>query len=114
MLGLEPDVLGERLNVEGLGIRTSCNYYPPCPQPELVLGLTPHSDSSIFTVLQQDGDVFGLETLHNGQWFQVPPLKNAFVINGGNQLQVNLYILILPHHCMISFFILATFLYLQL
>ncbi|XP_024365321.1 jasmonate-induced oxygenase 2 [Physcomitrium patens] len=88
MLGLEPDVLGERLNVEGLGIRTSCNYYPPCPQPELVLGLTPHSDSSIFTVLQQDGDVFGLETLHNGQWFQVPPLKNAFVINGGNQLQI--------------------------
>lgn len=87
-LGLEPHVLGERVNAKALGVRTSCNYYPPCPQPELVLGLIPHADSSIFTLLQQDGQVSGLEILKDGQWYQVPPLKDAFVVNVGDQLQV--------------------------
>ena len=87
-LGLEPHVLGERLNAKDFGIRTSCNYYPPCPQPELVMGLVPHADSSIITVLQQDGQVSGLEILKDGQWLQVSPLKDAFVVNVGDQLQV--------------------------
>lgn len=87
-LGLEPHVLGERVNTKHLGIRTSCNYYPPCPQPELVLGLIPHADSSIVTLLQQDGRVSGLEILKDGQWYQVPPLKDAFVVNVGDQLQI--------------------------
>uniref|UniRef100_A0A2N9E7N2 Fe2OG dioxygenase domain-containing protein n=1 Tax=Fagus sylvatica TaxID=28930 RepID=A0A2N9E7N2_FAGSY len=28
-------------------------YYPPCPQPELVVGLTPHSDATGITILHQ-------------------------------------------------------------
>ena len=28
------------------------NYYPPCPQPEQVLGFKPLSDGSILTILQ--------------------------------------------------------------
>ncbi|KAG8054040.1 hypothetical protein GUJ93_ZPchr0001g31674 [Zizania palustris] len=30
------------------------NFYPPCPRPEMVLGLSAHSDGSAVTVLQQD------------------------------------------------------------
>ncbi|WJZ96634.1 hypothetical protein VitviT2T_015298 [Vitis vinifera] len=29
------------------------SYYPPCPQPELVMGLTSHSDASGISILLQ-------------------------------------------------------------
>ncbi|CAL5346265.1 unnamed protein product [Camellia sinensis] len=35
------------------------NYYPPCPQPELVAGLTPHSDAVGLTILLQLNEVEG-------------------------------------------------------
>lgn len=87
MLGLEPHVLGERLNTNEAGMRTAFNYYPPCPQPELVLGVSPHADSSILTVLQQDGTP-GLEICKDGEWIEVAPIQDALVINLGNQMQV--------------------------
>ena len=86
-LGLEPHVIGERLNIHKLGLRTSLNYYPKCPQPELVLGVMPHADSSIITVLQQDITP-GLEVLKDGVWVPIPPTKGALVINMGDQMQV--------------------------
>jgi isopenicillin N synthase-like dioxygenase len=86
-LGLEPHVIGERLNVHKMGLRTSFNYYPKCPQPELVFGVMPHSDSSIFTVLQQDMTP-GLEVLKDGAWVPISPTKDALVINIGDQMQV--------------------------
>ncbi|KAJ1379734.1 Oxoglutarate/iron-dependent dioxygenase [Sesbania bispinosa] len=40
------------------------NYYPPCSRPDLVLGLSPHSDGSALTVLQQaKGSPVGLQIL---------------------------------------------------
>ncbi|KZV56021.1 hypothetical protein F511_12720 [Dorcoceras hygrometricum] len=40
-------------------------YYPPCPEPNKVIGLTPHSDASGVTILLQvNGDVS--EILSNG------------------------------------------------
>ncbi|XP_024519387.1 probable 2-oxoglutarate-dependent dioxygenase At3g111800 [Selaginella moellendorffii] len=33
------------------------NYYPPCPQPDEVLGLSSHSDATIITVVIEDADV---------------------------------------------------------
>jgi isopenicillin N synthase-like dioxygenase len=38
------------------------NYYPPCPQPEKVVSLTPHSDGSALTILLQLNDVQGLQS----------------------------------------------------
>uniref|UniRef100_A0A0E0I6X7 Isopenicillin N synthase-like Fe(2+) 2OG dioxygenase domain-containing protein n=1 Tax=Oryza nivara TaxID=4536 RepID=A0A0E0I6X7_ORYNI len=43
-----------------------CHYYPPCPQPELAIGTTRHSDSSFLTVLLQD-QTGGLQVLHNNR-----------------------------------------------
>ncbi|KAJ1430562.1 Oxoglutarate/iron-dependent dioxygenase [Sesbania bispinosa] len=38
---------------------TRLNYYPACPQPELVLGLNPHSDGGGLTILLQANEVEG-------------------------------------------------------
>jgi len=63
------------------------NYYPPCPNPELTLGIPGHSDGGGITVLMQ-GDVSGLQVLKKGKWVSVEPVTNAFVVNMGDQLQV--------------------------
>ncbi|WVZ09546.1 hypothetical protein V8G54_014076 [Vigna mungo] len=65
----------------------SINYYPPCPEPSLALGVTKHSDPHIITILLQD-HVSGLQVLKDGNWIAVEPIPNAFAINVGNQLQV--------------------------
>jgi len=50
-LGLKGDVFEKMFGETLQGIRM--NYYPPCSRPDLVLGLSPHSDASAITVLQQ-------------------------------------------------------------
>ncbi|KAF3442331.1 hypothetical protein FNV43_RR16247 [Rhamnella rubrinervis] len=64
------------------------NYYPPCPQPERVIGLTPHSDASGLTILLQIHDVVGLQIKKAGNWVPVKPLPNAFVVNIGDVLEM--------------------------
>lgn len=64
------------------------NYYPPCPQPELAIGLTPHSDSVGFTILLQVNETEGLQIRKDGMWVPVKPLPNAFVVNVGDMLEV--------------------------
>ena len=64
------------------------NYYPPCPQPEHVIGLNPHSDMGMLTILLQANDIEGLQIRKDGQWISVQPLPNAFVVNLGDMLEV--------------------------
>ncbi|CAL5360871.1 unnamed protein product [Camellia sinensis] len=64
------------------------NFYPPCPRPEQVLGLKPHSDKSGVTVLLQDKEVEGLHVLKDDQWFRVPIVPHALVVNVGDQMQI--------------------------
>ncbi|KAH9619326.1 hypothetical protein KSS87_012046 [Heliosperma pusillum] len=64
------------------------NFYPPCPHPDRVLGLKPHSDGSLITVLLQDKDVEGLQVLKNDQWYTVPVIPNALFVNAGDQLEI--------------------------
>ncbi|GJT46467.1 SRG1-like protein [Tanacetum coccineum] len=63
------------------------NYYPPCPQPEKVIGLTPHSDPLGITFLLQINDVDGLQIRKDGIWMSVKPLPNAFIVNIGDVLE---------------------------
>jgi len=67
------------------------NYYPPCPRPELVIGLTPHSDASALTILLQVNEMEGLQIKTEGKWVPVKPLPNAFVVNVGDILEVKLF-----------------------
>ncbi|XP_029129464.1 protein SRG1 [Cajanus cajan] len=64
------------------------NYYPPCPEPEKVIGLTPHSDGIGLTVLLQVNEVDGLQIRKDGMWVPVKPLPNAFIINVGDILEI--------------------------
>ncbi|KAJ7520295.1 hypothetical protein O6H91_20G077300 [Diphasiastrum complanatum] len=64
------------------------NYYPPCPAPDLVLGVSRHKDSGALTVLVQD-EVGGLEVRRkDGEWIRINPRRDAFVINVGDLFQV--------------------------
>ncbi|KAK8482943.1 hypothetical protein V6N13_090415 [Hibiscus sabdariffa] len=86
-LGLEQDCLETKLG-EAPTFRAQGNYYPPCPDPELTLGLNVHTDISALTIVRQSEGVTGLQVLQNGNWVPVEPIPDAFVINIGDQIQV--------------------------
>lgn len=64
------------------------NLYPPCPRPDSVLGLKPHADGSAITVLLPDKEVEGLQVQKDKQWFRVPIIPHALLINLGDQLEI--------------------------
>ncbi|TVT98368.1 hypothetical protein EJB05_47453 [Eragrostis curvula] len=63
------------------------HYYPPCPQPELAIGTSRHSDSGFLTILLQD-DIGGLQILHDDRWVEVAPTPGAFIVNVADLLQL--------------------------
>lgn len=60
------------------------NYYPPCPRPDLVFGVKPHSDSGVLTILLMDKDVGGLQVLRDGMWHNVPTNPHSLLVNIGD------------------------------
>jgi len=84
-LGLDSDYLNKVLGKHSQLM--TLNYYPSCPNPDLTLGLSSHSDATAITVLMQN-EVSGLQVFRNGKWVAVEPIANAFVVNLGDQLQV--------------------------
>ncbi|OAY83482.1 Leucoanthocyanidin dioxygenase [Ananas comosus] len=89
-LGLGADFLersfGGAEEVGAACLRVS--YYPKCPQPELTLGLSAHSDPGGLTVLSADDRVLGLQVRKAGRWITVRPLPGALIVNVGDQIQV--------------------------
>eukprot|EP01018_Ginkgo_biloba_P039211 Gb_19147 [translate_table: standard] len=80
-LGMEKDGLEKEFVDFSLFYRA--NYYPPCPQPEKVLGTHSHTDHGAITILVQDDICDGLQVRKDGRWVAVAPLPNALVINLG-------------------------------
>jgi isopenicillin N synthase-like dioxygenase len=64
------------------------NHYPPCPHPEKVLGIVPHTDGQSLAVLLHVDDTPGLQIKRGGRWLPVRPLPGAFVVNIGDILEV--------------------------
>ncbi|XP_050287569.1 protein SRG1-like isoform X8 [Quercus robur] len=64
------------------------NYYPPCPQPELAIGLNAHSDAGGLTILLQVNEMEGLQIRKDGRWISIKPLPNAFIVNIGDILEI--------------------------
>ncbi|GER41583.1 2-oxoglutarate (2OG) and Fe(II)-dependent oxygenase superfamily protein [Striga asiatica] len=83
-LGLDTNYLNNMGCAEGLA--TLYHYYPACPEPELTLGATKHSDYDFLTVLLQDS-IGGLQVLYENRWVDIPPVPGALVVNIGDLLQ---------------------------
>lgn len=64
------------------------NYYPPCPEPDMAIGLTPHSDADALTILFQLNETEGLQIRKDGRWVPVKPLPDAFVVNIGDIMEI--------------------------
>ncbi|RWR78640.1 1-aminocyclopropane-1-carboxylate oxidase 5 [Cinnamomum micranthum f. kanehirae] len=67
---------------------TKVSHYPPCPNPDQVIGLRAHTDAGGVILLFQDDKVKGLQILKDGEWIDVQPMANAIVINTGDQIEV--------------------------
>ncbi|KAI3945024.1 hypothetical protein MKW92_005597 [Papaver armeniacum] len=85
-LKIETGVMAELF--EGGTQRMRMTYYPPCPQPKHVIGLTPHSDPDGLTILLQLNEVDGLQIRKEKIWVPVKPLSNAFIVNIGDILEI--------------------------
>ncbi|RZC77625.1 hypothetical protein C5167_001924 [Papaver somniferum] len=87
----KPHLFLNSLYLSGRQLNPTCqkmNYYPPCPQPDLVMGVTPHSDFGGLTILLQLNEVEGLQIRNKGEWVTVKPLHNAFIANIGDVMEI--------------------------
>ena len=85
-MGLRPDYFEGDLT--GGDVIINVNHYPPCPAPGLTLGLPPHCDRNLITLLLQS-TVPGLQVSYKGDWINVESaVPNAFVVNFGHLLEI--------------------------
>ncbi|OMO94804.1 Oxoglutarate/iron-dependent dioxygenase [Corchorus capsularis] len=86
-LGLGPNYLGQKME-DGMQVM-AVNCYPPCPEPDIALGLPPHSDYTCLTIVLQNAP--GLEILDtndHGQWKLVPDYRGALQVHIGDHFEV--------------------------
>eukprot|EP00253_Pinus_taeda_P014777 PITA_14777 len=87
-LGLDSEnSLNESVGGERKELYIRMNYYPPCPQPDLVVGLAPHSDPNVLTILLND-QTPGLQIRKNGAWIDVHCVPGALVVNIADQMEI--------------------------
>lgn len=86
-LGLEGLELKEAVGGEELVYLLKINYYPPCPRPDLALGVVAHTDMSSITILVPN-EVQGLQVFKDDRWFDVKYIPNALIIHIGDQIEI--------------------------
>ncbi|KAK1385662.1 Gibberellin 3-beta-dioxygenase 1 [Heracleum sosnowskyi] len=65
------------------------NSYPCCPNPSRAIGLAPHTDSLLLTILNQTQDSSALQIFRDGVgWIPVDPVRDALVVNVGDLLHI--------------------------
>ncbi|MCO5610970.1 hypothetical protein L7F22_065217 [Adiantum nelumboides] len=77
------DFCDSHLSRETMGF----NYYPACPNPDLTLGLSSHSDLGSLTIIMQD-EVKGLQVRRGDVWIDVVHVPNSFIVLLGDQLEI--------------------------
>uniref|UniRef100_A0A7N0UEK7 Fe2OG dioxygenase domain-containing protein n=1 Tax=Kalanchoe fedtschenkoi TaxID=63787 RepID=A0A7N0UEK7_KALFE len=88
-LGLETDAFIRYYHPQKSEINVRVNYYPPCPAPESVLGISPHSDSSGLTLLLESEASGGLQVMTRArEWVTVPWPRDALLVIAGDLLEI--------------------------
>lgn len=85
-LKMDPEEMIDQFEDSYQTVRT--DYYPPCPEPDKVIGLAPHSDAVGLTILLQLSEMAGLQVRKNGSWITIEPHPYDFVVNIGDILEV--------------------------
>uniref|UniRef100_A0ACD5XRQ6 Uncharacterized protein n=1 Tax=Avena sativa TaxID=4498 RepID=A0ACD5XRQ6_AVESA len=87
LLELDEDYFVNKISDKASGF-ARFNYYPPCSRPDHVLGLKPHSDGGLITLLFVDEDVGGLQVQRDGKWYNVPVKPHTLVINLADCMEI--------------------------
>lgn len=86
-LGLGPKFLSKKMEDSMQVI--AANYYPPCPQPGLTLGLPPHSDYSCLTILLQNSPGLEIRDMQDGgSWKLIPHVDGTLQVHVGDHFEV--------------------------
>uniref|UniRef100_A0A7N0TMV6 Fe2OG dioxygenase domain-containing protein n=1 Tax=Kalanchoe fedtschenkoi TaxID=63787 RepID=A0A7N0TMV6_KALFE len=86
-LGLEAEALKRSCGGENIELEMKINMYPPCPQPELALGVQAHTDMSALTLLISN-DVPGLQVWKDNNWVAAGYTPDALFVHIGDQVEV--------------------------
>ncbi|KAL0438061.1 UNVERIFIED_CONTAM: Flavonol synthase/flavanone 3-hydroxylase [Sesamum latifolium] len=86
-LGLEEQEMKVAMGGEDTVFLMKINYYPPCPRPDLALGVVAHTDMSGLTILVPN-QVQGLQVFRDGHWYDVRYIPNALIVHIGDQIEV--------------------------
>ncbi|GMH25111.1 hypothetical protein Nepgr_026954 [Nepenthes gracilis] len=86
-LGLKEHEMKAAVGGDDLEYLLKINYYPPCPQPDLVLGVVAHTDMSTLTLLVPN-EVQGLQVSRDGQWYDVKYIPDALIVHIGDQIEI--------------------------
>nr|UXL73237.1 2-oxoglutarate-dependent dioxygenase GA 20-oxidase [Jasminum sambac] len=86
-LGLERHELKAAVGGDDLIYLMKINYYPPCPRPDLALGVVAHTDMSSVTILVPN-EVQGLQVSKDGYWYDVKYIPNALIVHIGDQIEI--------------------------
>ncbi|KAI4326196.1 hypothetical protein MLD38_031534 [Melastoma candidum] len=86
-LGLEEDAMKKAVGGDDLQYNLKINYYPPCPRPDLALGVLPHTDLCTLTLLVPN-EVPGLQVLKDGKWIDAEYIPNALIVHIGDQVEI--------------------------
>uniref|UniRef100_A0ACD5Y5G3 Uncharacterized protein n=1 Tax=Avena sativa TaxID=4498 RepID=A0ACD5Y5G3_AVESA len=87
LLELDEDYFVNQISDKASGF-ARFNYYPPCPRPDHVLGLKPHSDGGLITLLFVDEEVGGLQVQRDGKWYNVLVKPHTLVINLADCMEI--------------------------
>ncbi|XAR69338.1 Gibberellin 3-beta-dioxygenase [Bertholletia excelsa] len=85
----EEEAVSQAATVHGSGSSAlQLNSYPSCPDPTRAIGLAPHTDSLLLTILHQSRTT-GLQFFKEGfGWVPVSPVPGALTVNVGDLLHI--------------------------